>query len=117
MTGKSTQAIVNPNARCEMLDQFPELQRPYLRTIGFQAVEVSFSGVAWFVAVMWLNFVGGPQLGLTKVIVGGMFVMLLTLFLRAITMVIDDPAGGFKFRMVWSPMRRSPCLSAQRGPA
>jgi hypothetical protein len=45
---------------------------------------------------MWLNFVGGPQLGLTEVIVAGMFVMLLTLFLLAITMVIDDPAGGLR---------------------
>ena len=74
-----------------MLDQFPETQRPYLRTIGFQAVEVSFSGVAWFVAVIWLNFVGGPQLGLTVVIVVGMLVMFLTLGLLAISKVIDDP--------------------------
>ena len=115
MTRKSI-AVANPNSHHEMLGHSPELRLPY-RTIELQAVEVALSGVAWFTAVMWLNFVGGPQLGLTKVIVGGMFVMLLTLFLRAITMVIDDPAGGFKFRMVWSPMRRSPCLSAQRGPA
>jgi hypothetical protein len=74
-----------------MVGQSPELQRPYLRTIGLQAVGVAFSGVAWFVAVMWLNFVGRSQLGLTVVIVVGMFVMLLTLLLLAITMVIDDP--------------------------
>ena len=73
-----------------------DFQRPCLRTIGLQTVAVAFSGVAWFVAVMWLNFVGEPQLGLTAVIVAGMFVMLLTLFLLAITMVIDDPAGGFR---------------------
>jgi hypothetical protein len=93
MTRKSTQArpVATPNSRCEMVGQSPELQRPYLRTIGLQAVEVAFSGVAWFVAVLWLNFVGGPQLGLTAVIVAGMFVMLLTLLLLAITMVVDDP--------------------------
>jgi hypothetical protein len=93
MTRKSTRArpVATPNSRCEMVGQSSELQRPYLRTIGLQAVEVAFSGVAWFVAVLWLNFVGGPQLGLTVVIVVGMFVMLLTLLLLAITMVIDDP--------------------------
>jgi hypothetical protein len=93
MTRKSTQVrpVATPNSRCEMVGQSPELQRPYVRTIGLQAVEVAFSGVAWFVAVLWLNFVGGPQLGLTVVIVVGMLVMLLTLLLLAITMVIDDP--------------------------
>jgi hypothetical protein len=93
MTRKSTQArpVTNPNSRCKMVGQSPELQRPYLRTIGLQAVEVAFSGAAWFVAVIWLNFVGGPQLGLAVAIVAGMFVMLLTLLLLAITMVVDDP--------------------------
>jgi hypothetical protein len=93
MTRKSTQAIpvANPNSHCEMVGQSPELQRPYLRTIELQAVEVAFSGVAWLVAAIWLNFVGGPQLGLTAVIVTGMLVMLLTLLLLAISMVIDDP--------------------------
>jgi hypothetical protein len=92
MTRKSTQAIpvANPNSRCEMV-QSPELQRPYLRSMAFQAFEVTFSGMAWFVAVLWLNFVGGPQLGLTVVILAGMLVMLLTLLLLAISMVIDDP--------------------------
>jgi len=93
MTRKSTQArpVGTPNSRCEMVGQSPELRRPYVRTIGLQAFEVALSGVAWFVAVLWLNFVGGPQLGLTVVIVAGMLVMLLTLLLLAITMVIDNP--------------------------
>ena len=93
MTRKSTQArpVATPNSRREIVGQSPGLQRPNLRTIGLQVVEVAFSGVVWFVAVVWLNFVGGPQLGLTVVIVVGMFVMLLTLLLLAITMVIDDP--------------------------
>jgi hypothetical protein len=93
MTRKSTQAIpvANPNSHWEMVGQSPELQRPYLRTIGLQAVEVAFSGIAWFAAVIWLNFIDGPQLGLTVVIVTGMLVMFLTLLLLAISMVIDDP--------------------------
>ena len=90
MTRKST-PVANPNSHHEMLGQCPELQRPYLRTIELQAVEVAFSGVAWFVAVMWLNFVGRPQLGLTVVIITGMLVMLLTLLLLAISKVIDYP--------------------------
>jgi hypothetical protein len=93
MTRKSTQAIpvANPNTRCEMVGQSPELECPYLRTIGLQAVEVAFSGVAWFVAVLWLNFVGGPRLGLTVVMVAGMLVMFTTLLLLAISRVIDHP--------------------------
>jgi hypothetical protein len=103
MTSKSTQAIpvANPNSHCEMVGQPSELQRPYLRTIGLQAVEVAFSGVAWLVAVLWLNFVGGPQLGLTVVIITGMLVMFFTLLLLAISMVIDDPQ--------WRLPRSMPC--------
>jgi hypothetical protein len=66
-------------------------QRPYLRTIGLHAVEVAFSGVAWFVAVMWLNSIGGPQLGLTSAIGTGTLVMFATLILLAISVAIDDP--------------------------
>jgi hypothetical protein len=75
------------HANGEIFGQSPELQSPYLRTM----VEVALSGVAWFVAVIWLNLVGGPQVGLTVVIVTGMLVMFLTLLLLAISMVIDDP--------------------------
>jgi hypothetical protein len=89
MTRKSI-PVANPNSHREMLGQSPELQRPYLRTIELQAVEVAFSGIAWFVAVMWLKFVGGPQLGLTVVIVAGMLVMFLTLLLLAISKAIDE---------------------------
>src|SRR5262245_66447890 len=87
-----------------MLHQSPELQRPHLMTLGSQAVEVSFSGVAWFVAVMWLNFIGEPQLGLTLVIVVGMLVMFLTLVLLAISKVIYDPR--------WRLPRVLPCSAA-----
>jgi hypothetical protein len=45
-------------------------------------VEVALSGVAWFLAVSWLNFAGGPRLELHVAIVSGMLVMLFTLFLR-----------------------------------
>jgi hypothetical protein len=103
MTRKSTQAIpvANPNSHWDVVGQSPELQRPYLRTIGLQAVEVAFSGIAWFAAVIWLNFVDGPQLGLTVVIVTGMLVMFFTLLLLAISKVIDDPQ--------WRLPRSMPC--------
>ena len=68
-----------------------DFQRPYLRTIRLHAVEVAFSGVAWFVAVMWLNSIGGPQLGLTFAIGTGTLVMFATLFLLAISVAIDEP--------------------------
>ena len=44
-------------------------------------VEVVLSGVAWFLALTWLNFAGGPRLELPVAIVSGMLVMLFTLFL------------------------------------
>jgi hypothetical protein len=91
MTRKSTQAkpVATLNSRREMLGQSLELQRPYFWTVGLQAVAVASSGIAWFVAVMWLNFVGGPQLGLTEVIVTGMLVMFLTLVLLVISKLIE----------------------------
>ena len=61
------------------------------KTMGLHAVEVASSGVAWFVAVIWLNSIGGPWLGLTLVIVMGMSVMAATLLLLAISIAIDDP--------------------------
>ena len=44
-------------------------------------VAVALSGVAWFLAVTWLNFVGGPRLDLRVAIVSGIPVMLFTLLL------------------------------------
>jgi len=103
MTRKSNQAkpVATSNSHREMVGQSPELQRPYLRMIGLRAVGVAFSGVAWFIAVMWLNFVGRPQLGLTVAIVSGMLVMFLTLLLLAISKVIEDPR--------WKLLRVEPC--------
>jgi hypothetical protein len=42
------------------------------------AVAVALSGVAWFLAVTWLNVVGGARLRLPAAIVSGMLVMLFT---------------------------------------
>src|SRR5262249_39227707 len=53
-------------------------QRAYLRTAGLQAVEVALSGLAWFVAVMWLNFAGGAQVGISGALGTGKLVMVLT---------------------------------------
>jgi hypothetical protein len=44
------------------------------------AVAVALSAVAWFLAVTWLNVVGGARLHLPAAIVSGMLVMLFTLF-------------------------------------
>jgi hypothetical protein len=102
MTRKSNQAkpIATPNSHREIVSQSPELRRPYLRPIGLP-VEVAFSGMAWFVAVMWLNFVDLPQLGLTIATVSGMLVMFLTLLLLAISKVIENPR--------WRVARVEPC--------
>ena len=84
--------------------------------MDLQAVEVALSGVAWFVAVMWLNFVGRPQLGLTVVIVTGMLVMFLTFLLLAISMVIDDPRWRLarvesgRYRIAAGECRSSSCF-------
>ena len=78
MTRESTQAltVANPSSCNHTVRQSHELQSQH--AIG---VQVALSGVAWFLAVTWLNFAGGPTLKLPITIVSGMLVMLFTLFL------------------------------------
>jgi hypothetical protein len=62
-----------------------------IRAMTLHAVEVAFSGVAWFVAVMWLSSISQHPLGLILVVVTVMLVMVATLLLLAISIAIDDP--------------------------
>jgi len=71
---------------------YHELQRTRPATTGLHPVVViALSVVAWFLAVMWLNFAGGPKVGLIPVIVTGIFVMFFTLVLLAATRIVNDP--------------------------
>jgi hypothetical protein len=58
----------------------PTQFRPSINPMS-PAVAIVLSGVAWFLAVSWLNFVGGPRLDLPAAIVSGIPVMLFTLLL------------------------------------
>jgi hypothetical protein len=58
----------------------PTQFRPSINPMS-PAVAIVLSGVAWFLAVSWLNFVGGPRLDLPVAIVSGIPVMLFTLLL------------------------------------
>jgi hypothetical protein len=46
-------------------------------------IQVALSGMAWFLAVAWLDFSDGLKVGLVPALVIGLFVMYLTLFLLA----------------------------------
>jgi hypothetical protein len=52
---------------------------------------VGLSGVAWFLAVAWLDFSVGPEIDFILAVVIGFFVMFFTLFLLSASMIIDDP--------------------------
>ena len=64
----------------------------FLKTgVGLALVKIALSAVAWFLAVAWLDFSGGPHVDLVLAIVTGFFVMLFTLLLVAASMAISDP--------------------------
>ena len=52
---------------------------------------IALSGVAWFLAVAWLNFAGKVKVDLVLSVVTGFFVMFFTLFLVAASMIVNDP--------------------------
>ena len=64
-----------------------------LKTTGVRLalVKIALSAVAWFLAVAWLDFSGGPHVDLVLAIVTGFFVMFFTLLLVASSMAISDP--------------------------
>jgi len=64
----------------------------FLKTgVGLALVKIALSAVAWFLAVAWLDFSGGPHVDLVLAIVTGFFVMFFTLLLVAASMAISDP--------------------------
>ena len=52
--------------------------------------KVALSAVAWFLAVAWLNFAGGIEVDLVLSVMTGFFVMFLTSFLVAASMILND---------------------------
>ena len=47
--------------------------------------KVVVSAALWFLAVTWLNFTGGPEIGASLAVATGFFVMVFTLILAAAT--------------------------------
>lgn len=63
------------------------------------AVKVALSAVVWFLAVTWLDFSGGPEVGLVLTVVTSFFIMLLTLLLLAASMATEIRSGKQPERM------------------
>ena len=80
---------INPAPNPNSVRQSYELQSHYLATTGLHAIafEVALSGVVWFLAVVCLNFAGGPRLELPVAIVSGILVMFFTFLLLAASVV------------------------------
>ena len=80
----------------EVLRGWLQRERVAPPTTGFHpfVIQISLSGVAWFLAVTWLDFSGGPQVSLALAVVLGFFVMYFTLFLLTASMVVNDPRWG-----------------------
>jgi hypothetical protein len=66
-----------------LLRQWLEQQHAVPRITGMHpfVIRSALSGVAWFLAVAWFDFSGGPKVGLAQAVMIGFFVMYLTLFL------------------------------------
>ena len=52
--------------------------------------KIALSAVAWFLAVAWLNFAGGVEVDMIMSVMTGFFVMFFTLFLVAVSMILND---------------------------
>jgi hypothetical protein len=61
-------------------------------TAGLRPVllKVALSAVAWFLAVIWLRFVGGFEVNLVPAALTGIFVMFFTLFLLTVSTLSVD---------------------------
>jgi hypothetical protein len=67
-----------------LIRQPPEFQGTHLPDLGLHPLAlITLSGIAWFLAVTWLTYAGGPTVRPVWAIVTGMFVMFLTLCLAA----------------------------------
>ena len=51
--------------------------------VGAAIVKIALSAVAWFLAVAWLDFSGGPQVDSVLTVISGFFIMFLTLLLHS----------------------------------
>ena len=51
--------------------------------------KIALSGVAWFLAVEWFDFSGGPHIDLVLAILSGFFVMFFTSLLLAASITIN----------------------------
>ena len=67
------------------------LALPLLTGVHPAVIKIALSAVAWFLAVAWLDFSGGPEVDLVLAVVTGLFIMFFTLFLLTASMVINDP--------------------------
>jgi hypothetical protein len=67
------------------------LALPLLTGAHPAVIKIALSAVAWFLAVAWLDFSGGPEVDLVLAVVTGLFIMFFTLFLATASMVINDP--------------------------
>ena len=82
----------------QSMHQSHELQRARLPGSDLHPITlIALSTVAWFLAVMWLNFIGSPNVGLVLAAVNGIFVMFLTAILLVVSLVIDDPRRKHRF--------------------
>ena len=69
----------------------PKRALPTVTSVHPAVIKIALSGAAWFLAVAWLDFSGGPEVDLVLSVVTGFFIMFFTLFLLTATMVINDP--------------------------
>jgi len=53
-------------------------------------LKVALTAVAWFLAVIWLRFVGGFEVNLVPAALTGIFVMFFTLFLLTVSTLSVD---------------------------
>jgi hypothetical protein len=67
------------------------LALPLLTGVHPAVIKIALSAVAWFLAVAWLDFSGGPEVDLVLAVVTGFFIMFFTLILLTASMVINDP--------------------------
>src|SRR6478609_5594290 len=87
-----------PRHNNHSMHQSHELQRAHLPGSDLHPITlIALSTVAWFLAVMWLNFIGSPNVGLVPAVVNGIFVMFLTAILLVASLVIDDPRRKHRF--------------------
>jgi hypothetical protein len=69
----------------------PKEALPPVTGVHPAVIKIALSAVAWFLAVAWLDFSGGPEVDLVLAVVTGLFIMFFTLILLTASMVISDP--------------------------